>query len=161
MFLEVHDLDEGIFKFIKHLPTFAFLGEYIKTINRPNSSFGWEGVFKDRGGQIIYEPGLRFCFKMNWIMDIMYQFPRQLLCEEYLDDFFNDPSSFPRTVMLFRDQSQLGHTADIISKIMFFNLCLKYIVPLGRKLGYESPDKSKWIQFHGLVDSLTLQQIFK
>ena len=91
----------------------------------------------------------------------MYHVTRQLLCEEYLDDFVNDPNSYPRTVMLFRDQSQLGHTADIISKIIFFNLCPKYIVRLGRKLGYESPETSKWIQFHSLVDSLTLQQIFK
>ena len=39
---------------------------------------------------------------------------RELLVEEYLEDFISNPETFPSTVMLFRDQSHLGLTADIL-----------------------------------------------
>ena len=32
---------------------------------------------------------------------------------------------------------------------------------LGQRLGYHSPETSSWIQFHSLVDTVTLQEIFK
>ena len=41
---------------------FKPVGEHIKVINRPNSSHGWEGVFKTCDGELKYEPGLRFNF---------------------------------------------------------------------------------------------------
>ena len=84
--------------------------------------------------------------------------------EEYLKDFFQDPESYPRTVMLFRDQSQLGHTADIISKYKYntrTELLNLSFISLGQRLGHQSPETSSWIQFHSLVDSATLQEIFK
>ena len=39
---------------------------------------------------------------------------RNLLEEEYLDSFISNPGDFPNTVMLFRDQTHLGFTADIL-----------------------------------------------
>ena len=73
-------------------------GEYIKAINRPNSCHGWEGMFKNSEGGLKYEPGLR-----------------ELIMEEYLEEFLSSWGSYPRTVILFRDQSQLALTADILS----------------------------------------------
>ena len=43
---------------------------------------------------------------------------RQLILDEYLDEFFKKLSSYPRTVILFRDQSHLALTADIISELI-------------------------------------------
>ena len=96
--------------------TFSLSGEYIKAINRPNSSNGWEGVFKFTDGILRYEPGLRYC---NCIFLVIYWYMfRQLILDEYLDEFFMKLSSYPRTVILFRDQSHLALTADIISELI-------------------------------------------
>jgi len=107
----------------------CYRGEYIKSIFRPNSTFGWEGSFcKDENEVFKHQPGLR-----------------ELLVEEYLDSFVSQVETFPSTIMLFRDQTHLGLTADI----------------LRQKLGYKSPEHSKWIQFHGLVDPRTLEVVFR
>jgi len=67
------------------------------------------------------------------------------LLDEYLEDFLTNPDLYPRTVILFRDQSHLGLTADI----------------LRQRLGYSPPEHSLWIQFHSLVDQGTLHEVFR
>ena len=44
--------------------------------------------------------------------DKMYS--RELLVDEYLDSFVSQVETFPSTIMLFRDQTHLGLTADIL-----------------------------------------------
>ena len=39
--------------------------------------------------------------------------------EEYLDSFVSRIETFPSTIMLFRDQTHLGLTADILRKSYF------------------------------------------
>ena len=94
-----------------------FSGEYIRSIFRPNSIYGWEGSFiKNDRDEYSYQPGLRYFVPLQIEMvpvatNTNY---RNLLVEEYLNIFVSNPEEFPKTVMLFRDQTQLGLTADIL-----------------------------------------------
>merc|ERR1719318_981980 len=107
----------------------SYRGEFIKSVFRRNSSFGWEGIIvESEGREYKFQPGLR-----------------HLMMKEYLEPFIEDQDNYLVTIILFRDQTHLAKSAEI----------------LNRRLGYKSPDTSKWIQFHGLVDSATLEVIFK
>ena len=48
-----------IYKIAQQTNIILILGEYMRSLNRPNSCFGWEGAFVDRNGSLVYEPGLR------------------------------------------------------------------------------------------------------
>lgn len=52
------------------------------------------------------------CFVGPSLIDELYS--RELLVDEYLDSFVSQVETFPSTIMLFRDQTHLGLTADIL-----------------------------------------------
>ena len=62
------------------------------------------------------QPGLRYFvpFQIEMVPFATNTEYRNLLMEEYLNSFVSSPEEFPKTVMLFRDQNQLGLTADIL-----------------------------------------------
>ena len=67
---------------------------------------------------------------------------RHLVHGDYLEDFLKDFKSYPRTVILFRDQTHLGYSAEILN--YFFLYASKNLESCisGRKLGYQPPDQS-------------------
>ena len=71
----------------------------------------------EKSGHVTYEPGLR-CYQL-YCAEIIKDNRRQLIQEEYINEFVRDMNSFPRTVILFRDQTHIGNTAEILSKASF------------------------------------------
>jgi hypothetical protein len=66
-------------------------------------------------GEIKFQPGLRYINISLVKIKFKLIYYRELIMTEYLNPFLDNQEDYPVTIMLFRDQTHLAKTAEILS----------------------------------------------